>query len=150
MLMATCVCVCVCVGSLYLWMLYALLMTEYALEFLSLFKQYKNNFLLVNKTKTVKSGENPSSYFKFRLPEESQEPHRWLVRDNEEGSLWRRGRGSWAGRGYAGILLRVLELNFRPWGIHLENMCQNFSFSQLIFKNSSERVTLYAWYTKLK
>lgn len=53
MLMATCVCVCVCVGSLYLWMLYALLMTEYALEFLSLFKQYKNNFLLVNKTKTV-------------------------------------------------------------------------------------------------
>ena len=94
MLMATCVCVCVCVGSLYLWMLYALLMTEYALEFLSLFKQYKNNFLLVNKTKTVKSGENPSSYFKFRLPEESQEPHRWLVRDNEEGSLWRRGRGS--------------------------------------------------------
>lgn len=54
MFMATCVCVCVCVGSLYHWVLYALLMTEYALEFFSLFEQYKNNFLLlVNKIKTV-------------------------------------------------------------------------------------------------
>ena len=55
--MATCVCLCVCVGSLYHWMLYALVMTEYALDFLSLFKQYKNHFLSVNKTKTVSQEE---------------------------------------------------------------------------------------------
>lgn len=66
--------------------------------------------------------------------------------DEEEGGVWEREEG----RAYSGALFAVLELNFRPWGFHLENMCQNFSFPQLIFKNSSVRAAFYARYTKLK
>lgn len=56
--------------------------------------------------------------------------------------LYGEGRGD-RDRGYPGILLGVLELNSRHWGIHLENVCQKLFFSPNLYSEIEVKGQLF-------